>query len=189
VIVSWIGVGYLNCVCCNNLFPHRLRNIKKVQTSCNETTLKGSISHPLHLGIVSWNIGWFGWLVCSCCSHLEHMAPVKRFVSLQFLNLRHSVGLLGRVISPSQGRYVTQTQNKHKQTSMPRVGFEPTIPAFKRAQTFHALDRAATVIGLEYRAYSKFHSCTSWPQQKVVIFSETSPSIVTEFCLFLESSS
>jgi hypothetical protein len=37
---------------------------------------------------------------------------VKRFVSLQFLNLRHSVGLLGRVISPSQGqgRYLTQIQ-------------------------------------------------------------------------------
>jgi hypothetical protein len=33
----------------------------------------------------------------------------------------------------------TQTQNKCKQTSMPRVGFE--------AETVHALDHAATVIG------------------------------------------
>jgi hypothetical protein len=55
-----------------------------------------------------------GWLVYSCCSHLEHRASVKRFLSLQFLHLRHSVGLLGRVISPSQGRYLTQTQNKHR---------------------------------------------------------------------------
>jgi hypothetical protein len=30
---------------------------------------------------------------------------------------------------------------------MPRVGFEPTIPVFEQAKTFHALDRAATVIG------------------------------------------
>jgi hypothetical protein len=90
-----------------------------------------------------------GWLVYSCCSHLEHKASVKRFVSLKFLNLRHSVGLLGRVIVPSQGRYLTQTQNKHKKTSMPRVGFEPTIPAFERAKTVHALDRAATVIGCD----------------------------------------
>jgi hypothetical protein len=30
---------------------------------------------------------------------------------------------------------------------MPRVGFEPTIPVFERAKTFHALDRANTVIG------------------------------------------
>jgi hypothetical protein len=29
---------------------------------------------------------------------------------------------------------------------MPRVGLEPTIPAFERTKTVHALDRAATVI-------------------------------------------
>jgi hypothetical protein len=28
----------------------------------------------------------------------------------------------------------TQTQNKRKQTSMPRVGFEPKIPLFERAK-------------------------------------------------------
>jgi hypothetical protein len=27
------------------------------------------------------------------------------------------------------------------------VGFEPTIPVFEREKTFHALDRAATVMG------------------------------------------
>jgi hypothetical protein len=31
---------------------------------------------------------------------------------------------------------------------MPRVGFEPTIPAFERARTVHVLDRAASVIGI-----------------------------------------
>jgi hypothetical protein len=36
--------------------------------------------------------------------------------------------------------------NKYKQPPMPLVGFEPTIPAFERAKTFHALDRAATVV-------------------------------------------
>jgi hypothetical protein len=92
---------------------------------------------------------WFGWLVYSCCSHLEHWAFVKRFVLLQFLNLRHLVGLLGRAISPSQGRYPTQTQ-----MSIPRVGFEPTIPALERAKIVHALDRAATVIS-EYSSEKK----------------------------------
>jgi hypothetical protein len=42
----------------------------------------------------------------------------------------------------------TQTQNKRKQTFMPWVGLEPTIPAFGRTKTVHALDCAATVIGL-----------------------------------------
>jgi hypothetical protein len=36
---------------------------------------------------------------------------------------------------------------------MPLAGFEPTIPVFKRAKTFHALDRAATVTGM-YHVYS-----------------------------------
>jgi hypothetical protein len=40
----------------------------------------------------------------------------------------------------------TQTQNKRTQTSMPRVGFERTIPVFKRAKTVNALHRAVTVI-------------------------------------------
>jgi hypothetical protein len=31
---------------------------------------------------------------------------------------------------------------------MPRVGFEPMIAAVKRANIDHALDRAATVIGI-----------------------------------------
>jgi hypothetical protein len=57
-----------------------------------------------------------------------------------------SAGLTGRGNRPSQGLYL-RTQNKRRETSMPRVGFEPTIPAFERAKTIHALDHAASVIG------------------------------------------
>jgi hypothetical protein len=49
-----------------------------------------------------------------------------------------------------QGLYLrktTQTQKTRGQTSMPRVGFELTIPMFERAKTFRALDCATTVIG------------------------------------------
>jgi hypothetical protein len=56
-----------------------------------------------------------------CCSHLEHRHQWNA-VSLQFLNFRESVRLLGRGISPSQGRRLhktTQTQNKRRQTYMP----------------------------------------------------------------------
>jgi hypothetical protein len=38
---------------------------------------------------------------------------------------------------------------------MSSVGFEPTIPAFGRAKTVHALDRAATVIGSGVTLLSK----------------------------------
>jgi hypothetical protein len=65
-----------------------------------------------------------------------------------------SVGLLGRrdqpVARPLPAPRTAQTQNKRTQTTMPQVGFEPTIPVFERAKTVYALDRAATVIGYEF---------------------------------------
>jgi hypothetical protein len=45
---------------------------------------------------------------------------------------------------PKQG--TTHTQNKLTQTSMPWVGFEPTITASELAKTVHALGHVATVI-------------------------------------------
>jgi hypothetical protein len=52
-----------------------------------------------------------------------------------------SVVLLGRGISPPQGRYLhrtTQTQNKSRNTSMSWMGFEFTVPVFEGAKTVHA---------------------------------------------------
>jgi hypothetical protein len=70
----------------------------------------------------------------------------------QFLNLfTQFVELLGRAINPSQSRYLHSGQHKQNirtQTSMSQAGFESTIPVFERAKTVHALDRAATVIGI-----------------------------------------
>jgi hypothetical protein len=68
------------------------------------------------------------------------------------LDLRHSVGLLGRVISSSQG-----TEKRTHQISMTWVGFKPTIPASERAKTVHALDGSAIVtdaLTLCYPSYS-----------------------------------
>jgi hypothetical protein len=63
------------------------------------------------------------------------------------------VGLLGRGINPTQDRFLhmtkTQTKNKRRETPMPRVGLEPTIPVPERAEIFCALDRAAAVIVLK----------------------------------------
>jgi hypothetical protein len=48
----------------------------------------------------------------SCCSHLEHRASVKRFISLQFLNLTESVGPLWRVSTRRKASTYTG-QHKH----------------------------------------------------------------------------
>jgi hypothetical protein len=45
---------------------------------------------------------------------------------------------------------------------MPQVGLEPTIPVFERAKTVHALDRAATVIGLVNLIPSLIGGRDSW---------------------------
>jgi hypothetical protein len=55
----------------------------------------------------------------------------------------------------------TETQNKRTQTSMPQLGFEPTIPVFELAKKVHALDRVATVIGVfSYRLHIHSVICT-----------------------------
>jgi hypothetical protein len=54
------------------------------------------------------------------------------------------------VARPLPTHRTTQTQKIRTQTSMPQVGLEPTIPAFERAKTVHASDRAAIVIGCQY---------------------------------------
>jgi hypothetical protein len=69
----------------------------------------------------------------------------------QFPNHIHSRydsldGGWGRRKAVTYTRKNTNTE-KLTQTSMAWMGFEPTIPAFERAKTVHALDCPATVIG------------------------------------------
>jgi hypothetical protein len=79
------------------------------------------------------------------------LQPFGPWPFFQFLNLY----TVGRTLwtgdqpatKPLPTHRTTQIWNKRTQTSITRVGFEPTIPVFERAKTFHALDPAATVIG------------------------------------------
>jgi hypothetical protein len=80
---------------------------------------------------------------------------------LQFRNLFYTVGKTPGtgdqpVARPLPTHRTTQTQNKRTQTSMPWVGFEPMIPAFKWPKTVHASDRAATVTALKHDYSVKF---------------------------------
>jgi hypothetical protein len=97
---------------------------------------------PFILAILSISLSVCLWLYSTCGS----------WPLFQFLNL-YKVGRTPwtgdqPVARPLPTHKTTQTQNKCTQTSMPLVGFEPTIPAFERAKAVHGLDHAATVIGL-----------------------------------------
>jgi hypothetical protein len=74
---------------------------------------------------------------------LQPFGPWSLFQFLNHIHCRYD-SLDGR---SARRKATTYTQNKCTQTSMPLVGFEPTIPVFERTKTVHALDRAATVIG------------------------------------------
>jgi hypothetical protein len=86
--------------------------------------------------------------VSSLSPTLEH----RTHFSVSWSSLQ-TVGLLGRMISPSQVLYLNTRKHKHRintytyQTSMPCVGFEHTIPASERAKRVHALYYSATVTG------------------------------------------
>jgi hypothetical protein len=79
------------------------------------------------------------------------MGPIWTLAAFQFLNpytvCRTPWTGDQPVARPLPPHKTTQIQNKRTQTSMPRVGFQPTIPVFERAKTDHALDRAVTAIG------------------------------------------
>jgi hypothetical protein len=92
-------------------------------------------------------------LSLSLSTALQSFGPWPLF---QFLNL-YAVGSIPRtwdqpVARPLPTHRATQTQNKLTHTSMPRVGFEPIIPVFGRAETVHALDRSSIVIGFKVKA-------------------------------------
>jgi hypothetical protein len=50
------------------------------------------------------------------------------------------------VARPLPNHRTTQAENNRTQTSMTRVGFEPTTPVFERTKMAHVLDSAANVI-------------------------------------------
>jgi hypothetical protein len=90
-------------------------------------------------------------------------------LSLSYTQL---VRLLGRVISPSQGRYLhtgQHKQNKRTQTSRPWFGFEPTTPEFYRAKTVHVSDRRATVIGMSSRYNSELQEWASETHKLIIV--------------------
>jgi hypothetical protein len=106
------------------------------------TTHLHLVSSVLHLS------SWHTFLSVSLPAH-SGRRPL-----IQFRNhFSQTVGLLGRVISPSQDLYLNTGQHKHRingythQTCMPRVRFEPTIPASEREKTVNALDGAVAVTG------------------------------------------
>jgi hypothetical protein len=91
------------------------------------------------------------------------LPPWNSLFYFSFLDVRQSVGLLGWVISLSQGLYLYTNTEKRTHTNtthpIPWVRFEPTIAASERAKTVHALDRSATVTVISSSSPMKVIRC------------------------------
>jgi hypothetical protein len=129
--------------------PKRM-HLGNIQMNIGLLTPNGNMSFhfSLETAILRRLLLFFLWLY----NPIQALATsVKLSVSIQLLDLGQSVGLLGQVISSSQGKH-RKIHTKHKHwTSTPCVVFEPTVPAPARAKTVHALDRFATVTGKKVR--------------------------------------
>jgi hypothetical protein len=82
---------------------------------------------------------------------------------MRFLELfKHTVGLLGRVISPSQGLYLHRTtQHRNTRTNIHALsGIRTHDPSNQPAKT-HASDRTATVTDLQIHCFHKYHTHSS----------------------------
>jgi hypothetical protein len=80
---------------------------------------------------------------------LQSSTNLGRLTYRRFLELfRQMVGLLGRVISPSQGLYLHRTQHRKTRTNIHALsGIRTHDPSNQPAKT-HASDSTVTVTGL-----------------------------------------
>jgi hypothetical protein len=75
-------------------------------------------------------------LPLSCCSHLEHSASLKRFVSLQFLNPKTFGRTPWAEHQPVARPLPIQTQNKHK---YPCLEWDSNPPSVRESEDGHLL--------------------------------------------------
>jgi hypothetical protein len=123
-------------------------------------------SSSLQLQMIEYSRRWMlhtdegSWIEISCFIKPEHffffaMALPAHSEPGPLIHLRNHFFSDSRtpwtsdqlVARPLPKHRTTQTQNKRRQTFMPWVGLEPTIPASEQAKTVHASDSAATVTG------------------------------------------
>jgi hypothetical protein len=114
----------------------------------------GSILTRLHTGTL-WRED--GSAICSpICqrsesqrTHIHTLLSRLRLLGSLYVTSYDSQGLRWKYsYLPAHGVDTEETRTEHTQTSIPLVGFEPTISVLEQAKTVCALDRTATAIGI-----------------------------------------
>jgi len=105
------------------------------------------------------------FLSCGASKRFRVMASLYGASRPKLLDAPHSAELLCTSDQPDAG---TSTWQHTQQTSMPPEGFETTVPVSERTET-HALERAATRIGLHIYSVRTLPFYTSPPLKRVVV--------------------
>jgi hypothetical protein len=101
-----------------------LSAVHKTFIRCNcYTSLTGILQYASELGMIDTRI-LFAFSVFSSTALLVNAVQGLPLFGFVHVMSRHAVGILGRGIDPAQGLRLYRTQ---QETSVPRVGFEPTI--------------------------------------------------------------
>jgi hypothetical protein len=109
ITIGFWGEGYTPCIKCILVFPSLIMSISS-EWQTNEAPPEARMPCQSLIPVPPTTLSSYFSLILSCCSHLEHRASEKRFVSLQFLNLRQSVGLLGRGSARRKAATYTNTK-------------------------------------------------------------------------------
>jgi hypothetical protein len=134
--------------------PHHRHHHSLVCNSCYQSRCRQNLIYIFsasHYGRTRTSAIVLGVDFFSCGSTV--LLDPGRLTYSRFLELfRHMVGLLGRVISPSQGLYLhSTTQHKKTRTNIHALsGIRTHDPSNQSAKT-HASDRTATVTGIGSR--------------------------------------
>ena len=113
---------------------------------------------------------YIGLYICIYFFFLWRCDPTRVMASsfLRFLDYTQRRTIFGRTpldewSARRRDLYLTTHSTHTRQTSMPPVGFEPTISAVERPQTY-ALDHAATGTGVTYTyTYTHIYICVCLP--------------------------
>jgi hypothetical protein len=74
-------------------------------------------------------------------------------------------------------RRISKTQNTRTQTSVRRLGFEPTTPVFERAKTVHVSDVGTTVIVLNFLFLTPIPDSDMFKTPEILVVGHGNPAI------------
>ena len=132
----------------NWMVNHVLKSIPKTMTT-NHVVISEQSVHVKYDSPTRCRFHLNTFFIVTQQSRLAKASSVSRIHTIKLRHTTFGRTSLNKLAARRRDLYLTIHNIHKRQTSMSPAGFEPTIPASERPHT-HALDRAATGIGLKH---------------------------------------